>query len=50
MNDELSEFGGAPVGVAAVPKEELREVAELRDGEIGGEGGLFAFLSYNTDA
>lgn len=45
MNDELREFGGTPVGVAAVPEEELCEVGELGEGEVGGEGGLFAFFA-----
>lgn len=49
VDDELGEFGGAAVRVAAVPHEEFGEVAELGDGEVGGEGGLFAFFAHDSD-
>ena len=50
MNNELRELRAAAVRVAAVPEQELREEAELRDGKVGGERGLFAFLAYDADA
>jgi hypothetical protein len=50
VDDELGELGAALVGIAAVPDEELYEVAELLDGEVGGEGGLPALLSDDSDA
>ena len=50
VDDELRELGRAAVRVAAVPEEELREEAELRDGEVGGEGRLFALLADDTNA
>lgn len=49
MDDELREFRRAAVRVAAVPEEELGQVAELVHGEVGGERRLFAFLSDDTD-
>lgn len=33
-----------------MPKEQLCQVAELRDGEISSEGSLLSFLPNNTDA
>ena len=40
MDDELAEFGAALVAVAAVPYEQLDQMAELRNGKVGGETGL----------
>ena len=49
VDDELGEFGRTTVRVAAVPHEEFGEMAELSDGEVSGERGLFSFLAYNSD-
>ena len=49
MDDKLRQFCRAPVRVAAVPEEELREVAELRHGKIGRERGLLALFADDTD-
>jgi len=50
VNNELRKFGGASVGVETVPYEKLREVAELRDREVGSEGRWFSFLSDDANA
>ena len=50
VDDELRELGRAAVRVASVPKQEFGEVAELDDGKVGGERGLFAFFAYDADA
>ncbi len=50
MDDELRQLCRAPVRVAAVPQEELREVAELRHGKVRCERGLLAFFADDTDA
>ena len=50
VDDELCELGRAAVRVASVPKQEFGEVAELDDGKVGGERGLFAFFAYDADA
>lgn len=49
MDDELRELGGSLVAVATVPNEEFYQVAELFDGEVGGERGLTAFFSDDAD-
>lgn len=49
MDDKLRELGRASVRVAAVPEQELGEVAELRHGEVSCKRGLFALLSNNAD-
>lgn len=48
MDDELGELGGPLVTVPAVPNEELGEVAELFDGEVGSQTCLPTFLTDNT--
>lgn len=50
VDDELREFGGTTVRVAPVPHKEFGEMAELSDGEVGCEGGLFSFLADDSDA
>jgi hypothetical protein len=50
VDHKLRQLGGAPVRVAPVPEEELRQVAELRHGKVGRERSLFAFLADDTDA
>ena len=50
MDDKLGEFGRTAVRVATVPHEELGEMAELSDGEVSRERGLFPFLAHNSDA
>ncbi|KAI7091869.1 phospholipid-translocating P-type ATPase [Hortaea werneckii] len=50
VHDEEGEFGGAFVGVAAVPDEEFGDVRELGEGEVGGEGGLSAFFADDAEA
>ena len=50
VDDELGKLGGALVTITAVPDEQLGEMVELGDGEIGGEGGLPAFFSHNSNA
>jgi hypothetical protein len=49
VNDKLRKLGRAPVRVAAMPKEELSEVAELRYGKIGRKRSLFAFFANDTN-
>ena len=49
MDDELRELRGAAIRVTTMPKEELRQVAELRDGEIRSKRGLLALLPNNAD-
>lgn len=50
VHDELGELRGPLVAVAAVPDEELGQVVEGGDAEVGGEGGLAAFLADDADA
>jgi len=50
VDDELGELGAALVRVAAVPDEELGEVAELVDREVGRERRLATFLADDADA
>ena len=50
MDDKLRELGTPLVRVAPVPDQELGEVAELIDGEIGGERGLTTLLADDADA
>ncbi len=50
VHDELGELRRPLVAVAAVPDEELRQVVEGGDAEVGGEGGLAAFLADDADA
>jgi hypothetical protein len=49
VDDELSELCRTAVRVAAMPHEELREVAELGDGEVGSKGCLLSFFSNDSD-
>jgi hypothetical protein len=49
VNDELSELRRTTIGIAAMPHEQFRQKAELRDRKIGGQGCLFAFLSYDAN-
>ena len=49
MDDKLRELGTPLVRVAPVPDQELGEVAELVDGEIGGERGLTSLLADDAD-
>jgi hypothetical protein len=48
VNDELCQFGGSLVAVTAMPDEEFRDVAELRDAEIGRQRCLSAFFAHDT--
>ena len=50
VNDELGELRAALVAVPAVPHEQLCQVVELLDGEIGCETGLATFLADDADA
>ena len=50
MDDELGELGAALVRVAAVPDEQFGQVVEMRDAEVGGEGGLAALFADDADA
>ncbi|KAI7506240.1 hypothetical protein KC367_g2 [Hortaea werneckii] len=50
VHDEEGEFGGAFVGVAAVPDKEFGDVRELGEGEVGGEGGLSALFADDAEA
>jgi len=50
VDDELGEFGGPLVRVAAMPDKEFDQVAELLNAEVGGERGLAAFFADDADA
>lgn len=50
VHDELGEFGGSFVGVAAVPDEEFGEMVELCDAKVGCQGGLTTLLTDNADS
>jgi len=50
MDDELREFGTALVAVSAMPDEEFRQISELHDGEVRGQGSLLAFLANDADS
>lgn len=50
MDDKLRELGTPLVRVAPVPDQQLREIAELVDREIGGERGLTTLLADDADA
>jgi hypothetical protein len=50
MDDELSEFGTALVTVSAMPDEKFRQISELHDGEVRGQGRLLPFLANNADS
>ncbi len=49
MDDELGEFGASLVAVSTVPHEQLGKVAELLDGEVGGETCLVTFFTDNAN-
>ena len=49
VNDKLAQFGRTLIRVATMPQQELGEIAELVDGEIRGEGSLFAFFTNNSN-
>ena len=50
MNDELSKLGAAFIAVSTVPDEELRQIAELFDGEISRKTCLSAFLADDSNS
>ena len=50
MDDELGQLGAALVRVATVPHEQFGQVVEMRNAEVGGEGGLAALFADDADA
>jgi len=48
MDNELGQGGASLIGQTTVPDDQLFDVAESLDGEIGSERGLHAFLAYDS--